>query len=224
MIQPNERRLDLLWFAQPAQHLELGERKEQLWLVVGVDVINGRTITARAGARIAVLGLFQARMHLHGQWRSRCKKFQKKREFFTEAVYCPVPHRSAGVRTDHLRKIHLKLRNARSAGWMCTEPEFRRRARSRLGANKLWNGGNGSPRVVTSDTGQGKHASQPSRHRFTFPDLDPARSVWQGHFGSTARTTQGCRFGSVRAARRCGPNPGVRRIANLPFPFLTSAK
>src|SRR5699024_3210368 len=154
----------------------------------------------------------------------KCKKCQKKRELLAEMLNGPVTQRADVVRTEHLRKNHRKLRNAGRAGWMCTEPEFRRRARSRLGANKLWNGGNGSPRVVTSDTGQGKHASQPSRHRFTFPDLDPVRSVWQGHFGSTARTTQGCRFGSVRAARRCGPNPGVRRIANLPFPFLTSAK
>src|SRR5699024_9336746 len=160
----------------------------------------------------------------HGQWRSRCKKFQKKREFLAEMLNRPVPHRSAGVRTDDLRKIHLKLRNARRAGWMCTEPEFRRRARSRLGANKLWNSGNGSPRLVTSATGEGKHDSKTNRHRFTFPDVVPASAVWQGHFGSTARTTQGCRLGSVRAARRCGPNPGERRIANLPFPFLTSAK
>src|SRR5699024_12415017 len=100
----------------------------------------------------------------------------------------PVPHRSGGVIIDQVRKIHRKLRDAGGTRWMCTEPEFRRRTWSRLGANKLWNGGNGSPRVVTSDTGQGKHASQPSRHRFTFPDLDPAPSLWHGPVRSHAPT------------------------------------
>src|SRR5699024_8841393 len=139
MIQPDEPRLDLLWFAQPAHHLELGERKEQLRLVVRVDVIDGRTLTAGAGAGITVPGLFQARMHLHRQRSSRCKEFQKERKLLAEVLNRPVPHRSGGVIIDQVREIHLKLRDAGGTRWMCTEPEFRRRTWSRLGANKLWN-------------------------------------------------------------------------------------
>src|SRR5690625_4033118 len=100
MIQPDERSQNLVWFAQPAEHLELGERKEKLRFVVRIDVINRCTLTARAGTFKTVPGLFQARVYLHRKRSSRGKELQKVWEFLTKVVYCPLPHGSGGVVSD----------------------------------------------------------------------------------------------------------------------------